>query len=95
MPSFHKAAQKRQILTKIHCYYTAFARMRQEKSAPLPGRGMAAVDWDARLPGDCVCRAEIPCMAGGLTPGGGYACAVYSKAGEKMVYSKKKFEIAY
>lgn len=62
---------------------------------PLPGRGRAAADRDARLPGDCVCRAEIPRMAGGLTPGGGYACAAYSKAGKKMVYSKKKFEIAY
>ena len=62
---------------------------------PLPGRGMAAADRDARLPGDCVCRVEIPCMAGGLMSGGEYACAAYSKAGKKMVYSKKKFKIAY
>ena len=94
MPSFRKAAKAAK-LTKIHCYYTAFARRRQEKSVPLPGRGMAAADRDARLPGDCVCRVEIPCMAGGLMPGGEYACAAYSKAGKKMVYSKKKFKIAY
>ena len=56
---------------------------------------MAAADRDARLPGDCVCRVEIPCMAGGLMPGGEYACAAYSKEGKKMVYSKKKFKTAY
>lgn len=57
---------------------------------PLTGRGMAAADRDARLPGDCVCRVEIPCMAGGLMPGGEYACAAYSKAGKKNGIFKEK-----